>query len=140
MLLYSVDFAEIEECQNSGDWEKSADILASAAIGLEKAGADFILICTNTMHKVAPQIQEKINIPIIHIAQAAAEELIKNNITKLRFWARNTQCSRTFNKEKLIEAGIEALIPDDNDMEFINHVIMMSYVLALNRMTRERNA
>ncbi|NMC56151.1 MAG: aspartate/glutamate racemase family protein [Eubacteriaceae bacterium] len=123
VLLYSVDFAEIEECQASGDWEKSADILASAAINLEKAGADFVLICTNTMHKVVPQIQQKINIPIIHIAQAAAEELIKNNITKTALLGTKYTMQQDFYKEKLIAAGIDVLIPDDNDMEFINHVI-----------------
>ncbi len=123
MLLYSVDFAEIEVCQSSGDWNKSADILASAAISLEKAGADFVLICTNTMHKVAPQIQQKINIPIIHIAQVAAEELIKNNITKTALLGTKYTMQQDFYNEKLIEAGIDVLIPDDNDMEFINHVI-----------------
>lgn len=123
VLLYSVDFAEIEVCQSSGDWNKSADILASAAISLEKAGADFVLICTNTMHKVAPQIQQKINIPIIHIAQAAAEELIKNNITKTALLGTKYTMQQDFYKEKLIEARIDVLIPDDNDMEFINYVI-----------------
>ncbi len=123
VLLYSVDFAEIEVCQSSGDWNKSADTLASAAIRLEKAGADFVLICTNTMHKVAPQIQEKINIPVIHIAQAAAEELIKNNITKTALLGTKYTMQQDFYKEKLIKAGIDVLTPDDNDMEFINHVI-----------------
>ena len=68
VLLYSVDFAEIEKCQADGDWDKSADILSRAAKNLEKAGADFIVICTNTMHKVVPQIQSSITIPVIHIA------------------------------------------------------------------------
>ena len=72
ILLYSVDFAEIEECQATGDWERSGEILAEAAGNLEKAGADFIVICTNTMHKVVPQIQKKIRIPILHIAEVTA--------------------------------------------------------------------
>lgn len=63
-LLYSVDFQEIEECQANGEWEKSGSILAEAAKNLEKAGADFIIICTNTMHKVVPQIEKEIEIPI----------------------------------------------------------------------------
>ena len=64
VLLYSVDFAEIEKYQASGEWEKSAEVLADAAMNLEKAGADYIVICTNTMHKIAPEIQKKISIPI----------------------------------------------------------------------------
>ena len=72
-ILYSVDFQEIEECQAAGEWEKSGKILGEAAESLQKAGADFIVICTNTMHKVVPQIQSKIHIPILHIAEAAED-------------------------------------------------------------------
>ena len=72
ILLYSVDFAEIEECQARGEWEKSAEILGKAARGLQEAGADFLVICTNTMHKVAPQIQEKMT---AQIARALEENL-----------------------------------------------------------------
>lgn len=78
VLLYSVDFAEIEEYQTKGEWDKSAAVLAEAAQNLEKAGAGFIIICTNTMHKVAPVIQKKISIPIIHIAEATADALKEN--------------------------------------------------------------
>ena len=74
-LLYSVDFQEIEACQSAGDWDRSALLLGAAAQNLEKGGADFIVICTNTMHKVAPQIGERVRIPILHIAEATAEEL-----------------------------------------------------------------
>lgn len=80
ILLYSVDFAEVEHYQAVGDWEKSAQLLADIAQRLEQAGADFIVICTNTMHKVAPQIQEKITIPILHIAQATAQALLADGI------------------------------------------------------------
>ena len=90
ILLYSVDFAEIEECQQMGDWDRSAGILADAAINLEKAGADFIVICTNTMHKVVPQIQERISIPVLHIADATAEVLKRNQIHKVALLERNT--------------------------------------------------
>lgn len=82
-ILYSVDFHEIEGCQTKGEWEKGGDLLAEAALSLEKAGADFILICTNTMHKVAAQVQSRINLPLIHIAEATAEELLNNKITKV---------------------------------------------------------
>ena len=72
-ILYSVDFDEIEKCQSCGDWDKSGDILGQAARSLEKAGADFIVICTNTMHKVAPRIQSYISIPLLHIADVTTE-------------------------------------------------------------------
>lgn len=79
LLLYSIDFYEIEQCQVKGEWDKAADILSAVAQNLEKAGADFIVICTNTMHKVVPQIQGRIKIPVLHIAEATAEELKAHN-------------------------------------------------------------
>lgn len=85
LVLFSVDFQEIEECQAKGEWDKSAKILTEAAQSLEKAGADFIVICTNTMHKIAPDIQKNINIPILHIAEATADELDKKEIKKSCF-------------------------------------------------------
>ena len=83
VILYSVEFDEIEKCQSDGDWKKSGDILGTAAKSLEAAGADFILICTNTMHKVVPQIESMIQIPIIHIADATAQELLACQIRKV---------------------------------------------------------
>ena len=82
-LLYSVDFQEIEECQSTGDWEKSADILCDIAKRLEAAGADFIIICTNTMHKVADKVSEAISIPLLHVAEATAQELRDRGIKKV---------------------------------------------------------
>lgn len=79
-ILYSVDFDEIEKCQADGNWAKSAAILSKAAVALELAGADFIVICTNTMHKIAPEIKSLIQIPILHIAEMTASELKKANI------------------------------------------------------------
>lgn len=123
LLLYSVDFAEIEACQASGNWEKSATILADAALSLERAGADFILICTNTMHKVAPQIQAHISIPILHIAEATAAELQAHGISKVALLGTKYTMTQDFYKQKLIEAGIEVLIPDAADVETVNNVI-----------------
>lgn len=123
LLLYSVDFAEIEECQAKGDWDKSAQILAEAAKKLEKAGADYLVICTNTMHKVAPQIQSQIDIPILHIAEATAEELKKHGIKKVALLGTKYTMTQDFYKEKLVEAGIEVLIPDEKGIENVNDVI-----------------
>lgn len=123
ILLNSVDFAEIEQCQADGDWDKSGEILAEAARSLEKAGADFIIICTNTMHKVAPQIQREIQIPIIHIAEATAAELLQNNIQKVALLGTKYTMTQEFYKEKLTAAGIEVLIPDAQGIEQVNDII-----------------
>lgn len=123
ILLNSVDFQEIEECQARGDWEKSAEILTEAALSLEKAGADFIVICTNTMHKVAPQIQAKISLPILHIAEATAEKLKENHISKVALLGTKYTMQQDFYKSKIAESGIEVLIPDEQDIELVNHVI-----------------
>ncbi len=123
VLLYSVDFAEIEECQARGEWERSACILADAAQRLEHAGADFIVICTNTMHKVAPQISEKISIPILHIAEATAAQLLKNGITTVALLGTKYTMTQDFYKDKLIQAGIRVMIPGESDVELVNHVI-----------------
>ena len=75
VLLYSVDFQEIEACQTAGDWDRSAALLSDAAAGLERAGADFLVLCTNTMHRVAPQIAGRVGIPLLHIADAVTAAL-----------------------------------------------------------------
>lgn len=123
VLLYSVDFAEIEECQAKGEWNKSADILSAAAIGLEKAGADFILICTNTMHKVAPLIEGRISIPIIHIADATADALIDNGVKKVALLGTKYTMTQDFYKERLYQRNIDVLIPDENEIEVVNNII-----------------
>jgi len=123
VLLYSVDFAEIEECQASGDWDRSAAILTEAAKNLEKAGADFIVICTNTMHKIVPQMAAGIRIPILHIAEATAAELKRAGISKVALLGTKYTMCQDFYKAKLVEAGIEVLIPEGEDVELVNRVI-----------------
>ena len=123
VLMYSVDFEEIERYQALGEWDKSAEVLAEAAVNLEKAGADFIVICTNTMHKVAPQIKEKINIPILHIAEATADALKENGIKKTALLGTKYTMTQDFYKNKLVEAGIDVVIPDDEDVEVVNGII-----------------
>ena len=123
VLLYSVDFAEIEAFQTNGDWDKSADILGDAAVILEKAGADFIVICTNTMHKVAPQIQNCIQIPIIHIADATADELTKHNITRVALLGTKYTMTQDFYKTRIEKKGIEVFIPTQKDIEIVNQII-----------------
>ena len=123
IVLYSVEFDEIEKCQSSGDWDKSAQILGNAAKGLEAAGADFILICTNTMHKVAPQIEMMIGVPIVHIADATADKLEDVGIRKVGLLGTKYTMTQDFYMQKLIDRGFEVVIPDDKDIDVVNNII-----------------
>ena len=122
-ILYSIDFQEIEECQANGNWEKSGEILGEAANNLEKAGADFIVICTNTLHKVINQIKEKISIPILHIAEMTAEKILEKGLKNIALLGTKYTMEQDFYKSKLIEKEINVIIPDKNDIEIINKVI-----------------
>ena len=122
-LLYSVDFQEIEHCQANGEWDKSALILIDAAKRLVQAGADFIVICTNTMHKVADQIQAAIDIPILHIADVTAQHLIKENIQTVALLGTKYTMEQDFYKSKLINKGLKVLIPDEQGRMIINQII-----------------
>ncbi|MDE6728892.1 MAG: aspartate/glutamate racemase family protein [Oscillospiraceae bacterium] len=123
VLMYSVDFAEIEDCQASGDWNKSTEILGAAALALQKAGADFIVICTNTMHKVAPDIEKRIDIPIMHIADATADALLNADVKEAALLGTKYTMLQDFYKERLEKRGISVLIPNGNDVETVNRVI-----------------
>ena len=131
ILLYSVDFAEIEECQANGNWDKSAKILSDIAKCLEVAGADNIVICTNTMHKIVPQIEKEINIPIIHIAQVTANAINELGLKKIVLLGTKYTMTQDFYKQKLIDSGIEVFIPKDEDIEIVNDIIY--YELCLGK-------
>ncbi len=122
-VLYSVDFAEIEHFQASGEWDKSAAVLTQAAQSLERAGAEFIVICTNTMHKVVPQMQPHLNVPILHIADMTAQELKQQGIARVGLLGTKYTMLQDFYKNVLVQNGIEVLIPDSADIELVNHVI-----------------
>lgn len=130
-ILYSVDFDEIEACQAKGEWEKSGELLAQAAVSLERGGADFIVICTNTMHKVVGQIEERITIPILHIAEATADELKKKDIRKVALLGTKYTMQQDFYKAKLIAANIEVLIPQEQDIEIVNTTIYEELCLGI---------
>lgn len=123
IVLYSVEFDEIEKCQSSGDWERSGDILGKAAQGLEAAGADFFLICTNTMHKVAPQIASMVHIPIVHIADATADELERCHIRRVGLLGTKYTMTQDFYKQILLNRGIDVVIPGESDVEIVNGII-----------------
>lgn len=122
-ILYSVDFDEIEKYQSDGEWNKSAEVLAQAASALERAGADFIVICTNTMHKVAPEISRKITVPLLHIADMTAIELKKANIKKVGLLGTKYTMQQVFYKNVLQANGIEVIVPDDAGIEVVNSII-----------------
>ncbi len=123
IILYSVEFDEIEKCQSCGDWQRSADILSDAAKKLELAGADFLLICTNTMHKVYPQIQAQVTIPILHIADATADALASDGVTKVALLGTRYTMQEDFYKSKLVARGFEVLVPEQADIDEVNRII-----------------
>lgn len=123
ILLASVDFEAIEACQKNNEWEKSGEILAGYAQSLERAGADFLLICTNTMHKVAPQIQQAISIPIIHIADATVPDLQEKQIKKVALLGTTYTMTQDFYKQRVIDQGIDVLIPDEAAISELNRII-----------------
>lgn len=130
-ILNSVDFQEIEACQSKGDWDKSAEILTETALSLERAGADFIIICTNTMHKVADDIKKHIRIPLLHIAEVTAEELIQNSVKTVALLGTKYTMEQDFYKSKLVERDIQVIIPAQEDREFINHTIYQELCLGI---------
>ncbi len=124
IVLYSVDFAEIEEFQNTGQWDKAGNLLAEAAKGVQCAGADFLLLCTNTMHNVVSQIEENIDIPVLHIADATAEELLRNDVKKAGLLGTKFTMEQDFYKNRIREKfGIEVIIPGEDERNAVNDII-----------------
>ena len=122
-ILYSVDFDEIEKYQTRGEWDKSTDVLSEAAQALERAGVGYIVICTNTMHKVVPEIGRRIHIPILHIADMTAVQLKKQGIRKVGLLGTKYTMQQDFYKNILIRQGIEVIVPNDDDVDVVNRVI-----------------
>lgn len=123
IVLYSVDFDEIEHCQSSGDWGRSAEILAEAARALERAGADMVLICTNTMHKVAGEVAAAVSVPLLHIADMTADELDHAGIATVGLLGTRYTMEQDFYTGVLEKRGIVILTPDEKDRELVNRVI-----------------
>ncbi|MDI5920103.1 aspartate/glutamate racemase family protein [Halomonas sp. LR5S13] len=123
LVLYSVDFAEIEALQRRGDWAATAQILGGAARSLAAAGADFLVLCTNTMHKVAPQLEQAVAIPLLHIADATANELHRQGVTRVGLLGTRFTMEQAFYRERLEAQGIQVLIPDSAQRERVHAVI-----------------
>ncbi|WP_380180368.1 aspartate/glutamate racemase family protein [Kalamiella sp. sgz302252] len=123
LALYSVDFAEIEACQVSGDWEKAGLLLAGAALALKKAGAEGIVICANTMHKVADAVADRSGLPLLHIADATAAAIREQNLTRVALLGTRYTMEQNFIRERLARAGIETLIPNEEQRQEIHRLI-----------------
>lgn len=132
IILYSVDFAEIEALQRSGDWDKAGELLAHAAVKLQAAGADCLVLCTNTMHKVAAAIETAVAIPLLHIADATAEAIQSAGIKKVALLGTRFTMEQDFYKQRLIDGyGLEVLVPDEEGRTLVHQVIYQELCLGL---------
>jgi amino-acid racemase len=124
IVLYSVDFEPVENLQRKGNWEGTAKILSEAALRIEAAGADFLLICTNTMHKVVPQIEKAIQIPLLHIADATADVLGGDGIKKVGLLGTSFTMEHDFYKGRLEQKyGLDVFVPKVEDRKIVHDII-----------------
>jgi aspartate racemase len=125
-----VDFGPVEKMMQAGDWASTAALLSDAARRIEKAGADFLVICTNTMHIVAPQIESAIQIPLLHIADATAEVLVKDNIKTVGLLGTSFTMEQPFYRQRLMDGyGLEVLVPDAEDRQTVHQIIFQELCL-----------
>ncbi len=123
-LMYSVDFAEVERLQRQGKWEEATRSMIEAAQRLEKGGADFVVICTNTMHKMAQEVQESIRIPVLHVVDAAADAVKKNGIRSVGLLGTRFTMEEDFYKGRLAKKhGLDVHVPEAPDRELVHRVI-----------------
>ena len=123
IILHSVDFQEIEILQRENRWQEAGEILAKIAVSLEREGTDCILLCTNTMHKVAPQIEAAVNTPFLHLADATADIIVKRGETLVGLLGTSFTMEEAFYRTRLERRGIEVLVPDAALRAEINRII-----------------
>lgn len=134
LLLYSVDFAEIERLQHAGDWDAAGRILADAARRLERGGADFLLLCTNTMHKVGSAITEAVVIPFIHIADPTATQIRAAGVRTIGLLGTRFTMEQDFYRGRLeAEYGLRVLVPNDADRATVHRIIYDELCLGIIR-------
>jgi aspartate racemase len=131
LVMVSVDFAEIEKMQHTGDWQGTAKILMQAARHLQAAGADGFIICTNTMHKVAKEVQAEVGIPLLHIADGTAHALKASGVTKVGLLGTGFTMEQNFYKGRLVEHGLDVVIPNQIQRELVHSVIYQELCLGL---------
>jgi aspartate racemase len=122
-VLYSVDFADIESMQAEGRWDEAGTVLAEAAVSLQAAGADFLLVCTNTMHKVADQISAAVDVPLLHIGDTTAEAVQGAGITRVGLLGTAFTMEQDFYRDRLTAAGLEVLVPDVDGRADVHRII-----------------
>lgn len=123
IVMYSVEFAEVERLQHLEQWNELTDLMIDAAQRVEKGGADFVLICTNTMHLVADEVENNIDIPLLHIADATAGAITKRGISRAGLLGTKFTMEKDFYKVKLASHGVAVIIPSQDQREIIHHVI-----------------
>lgn len=123
LLLYSVNFQEIKELADAGDWEQIGSILSDAAVRIENAGAEALMLCANTMHLVAETVQQNISIPILHIVDATAQEIERRKIKRVGLLGTKFTMEKDFFKKRLLEYGIETIVPEPEERDFIHSSI-----------------
>ena len=138
VLLYSLDFAEVEAMQRAARWDEAGELLAGAAARLERGGADFIVLCTNTMHKVAGAIEAQVRIPLLHIADATAAEVKMRGLRKVGLLATRFTMEEPFYRERLARHGIEVVTPNVEDRAHVHAVIYEE--LCLGKVREESRA
>ncbi|MBI5072451.1 aspartate/glutamate racemase family protein [Candidatus Woesearchaeota archaeon] len=135
-IMYSVDFEEIVALQENNKWDKVADILVEAAQALERAGADFIVICANTVHKVADKVQNNIKIPLLHIIDATAAEIKKQQLKKVALLGTKYTMQQSFYKQRLKEKNnVEVITPNAEEILFIHDLIHNEIALGKTNQT-----
>jgi aspartate racemase len=131
-VMYSVDFAEIEALQHQDRWSEAADLMVSAAQSIERAGADFVVLCTNTMHKLADEIEANIQIPFLHIADATAERIRSRGLQKIGLLGTRFTMEQDFYRGRLINKhGLEVIIPSADERELVHQVIYQELCLGI---------
>ena len=129
-LMYSVDFAEIEILQHQGQWQEATQMMIEAARRVERGGADFLVICTNTMHKMAEEVQKNISIPILHIADATAERVKAQKLRKVGLLGTKFTMEEEFYKGRLTKKhGLQVIIPNEEDRAIVHRVIYDELVI-----------
>ncbi len=123
ILLYSVDFHEIEKLQQADRWDESGELLAKAAGCLERAGAEFLVLCSNTMHKVVSQIEAAASIPLLHIADATAERILSAGIGNVGLLGTSFTMEETFYRERLEGYGLNIIVPQESDRKLVHRII-----------------
>ena len=132
ICLYSVNFQEIERLQHQGKWSETAEILSAAAQSVEAGGADFLMICTNTMHKVAAEIEQSVSIPLLHIADATADSLINDGVRKVGLLGTQFTMEQDFYKGRLIEKyGIDVMVPNADQQAQVHQIIYSELCLGI---------